>query len=1080
MGKKIVIGVFGLVVIILSAVLVVPHFINWNEYKSEIASQLKSATGRDISIAGEISMRIIPTPALTVGGITIANIAGAAHPEMVNLNTLQVRVALLPLLGGEVQIERVLLKNPTIHLEKLSNGQANWNFDPASSEKPQSPGTDTATTDAGTGGTNIKLDSFEISNATIVYIDSSAPRDKGEKAKEQRVEGLDLSLRADSLSGPFEGKGRAQVLGTQVSFDFFSGSIIKGRTIPVNLSLFMVGETRINASGAITGLGSDPHYKGKVEINTSNLAEFIDAVAGNASAPAQLGQPFSLGAMIDASADITKLDEMEITIGDDSSNRIAGSLSVGLKDGIQFALDLKAGKINLDQILSKINGSKFSKEPSIASSAPSVGAVSGPSDKKQETKIPTNISGKVTLNISQVTLKNKNISEVELKSNIANGVIGVERISAQLPGISTFKLDGSARAGDGGLVFNGKTSVVSSKPIELASWLGVSLNDDIAQRVRQISYQSNVALNSQSLTLSGINIALDRSRISGGITLALRDRLSFGASLEIDSLNLDSYFPQTPAAKPANDNKSANDAQSGTNDTIANVASVWSALRALNDFDANTKLKAGEITQGGNTYKNISFDGTLYAGQLEIRDARVGSFAGSATSLKGKFNGFGGIPEMSGVKVSLATNDVATLARQYGVASVPTKIGAAKINLGADGSLLKPKINLTAKAMDGEYGLAGTISLLPLSFGLDGHATLKHAKPAQVFSNLGLAYRPKGPLAGMDLGFDIKTDGKEHQISNISGTLDGTPMAGGVNVSTAGTKTAISAALQTGAIYIEHFMPAEGAAKTASISRDIYQPKRKLMPGVILASMNSPEKPVETAQASTSRANKRWSRENIDLSVLDTINADVTLVSSAVYYGKHKLDNADIHATVADGVLLVDRIKATAYGGPVSGSATVRARGLPTMEAKLNISALDVGGALMAASQQSGVKGLLDFNLGFNANGKSAAELVSSLNGAGGLDISSLAVKQSGGGNALSGVIGLVGAMNQLSIPQAGGKDALAAVNVGFDIKDGIASLGNASIASAMGQGNAKGSVDIAAWAMDISGMMTVEPHLVT
>ncbi|MDH3336006.1 MAG: AsmA family protein, partial [Rhodospirillaceae bacterium] len=747
----------------------------------------------------------------------------------ISLDALQVRIALLPLLGGELQVEHVLLKNPIINLEKLSNGQANWDFDPASPEKPQSSSANTATTDTGTGGTNIKLDSFEISNATIVYIDNSAPRDKGEKPNEQRVEGLDLSLRADSLSGPFEGKGSARVLGVQTSFDFSSGSIIEGRTIPVNLSLFTVGETRINASGAIVGLGGDVHYKGRVEINTSSLAEFINGVAADSLAPAQLGQPFSLGAMVDASADTTILDEMEITIGDDSSNRIAGSLSVGLKDGIQFALDLKAGKINLDQILVKADGGKSSKEPSIASSAPSAGAVSGLSDKKQKTTIPANISGKVTLNISQVTLKNKNISEVELKSNIANGVIGVERISAQLPGVSTLSLDGSARAGDGGLVFNGKTSVVSSKPVELASWVGVSLNDGIAQRVRQVSYKSNIALNSQSLTLSGINIALDRSRISGGITLALRDRLSFGASLEVDSLNLDSYFPQTPAAKPSNDNKSASTNKNNGNGTIANVASVWSALRALNDFDANTKLKAGEITQGGNTYKNISFDGTLYAGQLEIRDARVASFAGSAASLKGKFNGFGGIPEMSGVKVSLATNDVATLARQYGAGPVPEKIGAARINLGADGSLLKPKINLTAKAMDGEYGLAGTISLLPLSFGLDGHATLKHAKPAQVFSSLGLAYRPKGPLAGMDLGFDIKTDGKEHQISNISGTLDGTPMAGGVNVSTAGAKTAISAALQTGAIYIEHFMPAEGSAKTASLGRDIYKPKRKLI-----------------------------------------------------------------------------------------------------------------------------------------------------------------------------------------------------------------------------------------------------------
>lgn len=1082
-SKKFVIGILGIGAIVIFGAILAPNFINWNKYKSEITTQLKSATGRDITISGDLSVRVIPTPALTVGGIAIANIAGAANPEMVNLDTLQVRVALLPLLSGEVQVERVLLKNPIIHLEKLANGAVNWNFDSTSSEKsPSANASATAPTDASASGANIKLDSFEISNATVVYLDSSAPVEKGKKPKEQKVEGLDLSLRADSLSGPFEGKGKAQILGVPLSFDFSSGALIKGRTVPVNLSLFTMGETRIIASGALIGIGDDPRYKGKIEINSANLADVINSLTGNSTAPGQLAQAVSLGAMLEASAKAVKLDEMEITIGDNDANRVSGSLSVAMEEGIQFAADLKAGKIDLDKILKTKSTNKTSEpnEPSVIAGNPPESGTADAASENKGFEIPANISGKVLVKISQLVFKGENISDVNFNSNISAGVISLNRVSAELPGVTALNLSGSARAADGGFLFNGKTSVVSSNPKDMAGWLGVSLNDGIVQRMRQVSYQSNIALNSKSLTLSGINIELDRSRITGGVTLALRSRLSFGASLEIDSLNLDSYFAQTASNNTNVNNNSANNAKAQDSNAMADVASAWSALRALNDFDANAKLKAGEITQGGNTYKNISFDGTLFAGQLEIRDARVGSFAGSAASLKGKFNGFGGIPEMTGVGVSFATNDVATVARQYGVASVPAKIGAVKINASAAGSLLKPKINIAAKAMGGEYDASGDVSLLPFSFGFNGHGVLKHPKPAEVFSAIGLAYRPKGPLGGMDLGFDIKTDGKEHQISNISGTIDATSMTGGVNISTGGAKTGISAALQTGAIYIEHFMPAEGSAKTASLGHGIYKPKRNLMPGVILASMNSPEKPVELAQAPTSRANKRWSRENIDLSVLDTINADVTLVSSAVYYGKHKLDNADIHATVADGVLTADRIKATAYGGPVSGTAIIRSKGQPTMEAKLNISALDVGGALMAASNQAGVKGALDFNLGFNASGQSAAELVSNLNGNGGLDISGLDVKQAGKGNALSGVIGLVAAMNQLAIPQPGSKGGLAAVKVGFDIKDGVATLGNATIASAMGQGNANGSVDIAAWAMDVSGLMTVEPNLVT
>ena len=101
MGKKIAIGVLGVVVIILLGSFLVPHFINWNEYKAEIAAGVKSATGRDISIGGDLSVRILPTPALTVNDFSIANTDGATNPKMVKLDALQVRVSLLPLLSGE-------------------------------------------------------------------------------------------------------------------------------------------------------------------------------------------------------------------------------------------------------------------------------------------------------------------------------------------------------------------------------------------------------------------------------------------------------------------------------------------------------------------------------------------------------------------------------------------------------------------------------------------------------------------------------------------------------------------------------------------------------------------------------------------------------------------------------------------------------------------------------------------------------------------------------------------------------------------------------------------------------------------
>ena len=220
MGKKIIIGVLGVVVIILSGAFLTPHFINWNEYKTDIAAKVKSATGRNISIGGDLNVRILPTPALTVNNFSIANIAGATNPEMVKLDALQVRVALLPLLSGELQIERILLKNPIINIEKLADGRVSWDFNtsPTKQSSVTASTDNTASTDA-----DIRLDHFEISNATIVYIDSSTA-----KPSTQKIENLDAFLRAESISGPFAGNGKARFLGVPISFDVSSGLVIEG------------------------------------------------------------------------------------------------------------------------------------------------------------------------------------------------------------------------------------------------------------------------------------------------------------------------------------------------------------------------------------------------------------------------------------------------------------------------------------------------------------------------------------------------------------------------------------------------------------------------------------------------------------------------------------------------------------------------------------------------------------------------------------------------------------------------------------------------------------------------------------
>ena len=63
--NKLLVGFAVLVVVIVAALLIGPSFVNWNDHKAEIIAAVRDATGRELTIEGNISLKIIPAPALS-------------------------------------------------------------------------------------------------------------------------------------------------------------------------------------------------------------------------------------------------------------------------------------------------------------------------------------------------------------------------------------------------------------------------------------------------------------------------------------------------------------------------------------------------------------------------------------------------------------------------------------------------------------------------------------------------------------------------------------------------------------------------------------------------------------------------------------------------------------------------------------------------------------------------------------------------------------------------------------------------------------------------------------------------------
>lgn len=140
--------------------------------------------------------------------------------------------------------------------------------------------------------------------------------------------------------------------------------------------------------------------------------------------------------------------------------------------------------------------------------------------------------------------------------------------------------------------------------------------------------------------------------------------------------------------------------------------------------------------------------------------------------------------------------------------------------------------------------------------------------------------------------------------------------------------------------------------------------------------------PAEAAPATT---NTGWSNEPIDLSGLRSANADVVLSANEVTSGKVKLGNTSFHLLLNGGVLNVNDIVTSLYGGAAEGNVKADANG--NIGANLAAKGIQVEPLMTALSGKSRLAGATDLSLNVTASGKSQRAIVSSLAGKASLNV---------------------------------------------------------------------------------------------
>ena len=119
-------AVFIFILVVTAYVILISY--DYNKLKPRITQAVKDATGRELTLGGDIELAIGLSPSLVVADVMLANAPWGSQPQMMKAEKLQVRVHLLPLLFEDVEFDRIRLAGVEVLLETEATGKGNWEF----------------------------------------------------------------------------------------------------------------------------------------------------------------------------------------------------------------------------------------------------------------------------------------------------------------------------------------------------------------------------------------------------------------------------------------------------------------------------------------------------------------------------------------------------------------------------------------------------------------------------------------------------------------------------------------------------------------------------------------------------------------------------------------------------------------------------------------------------------------------------------------------------------------------------------------------------------------------------------------
>ena len=1073
--KRLAAGLLAVIVIVPAIALLAPALVDLNDFKPDIARKVEAATGYRLAIAGDIEGRILPSPGAVLRGIRLASRDGDPGAGTATLDSLEIDLALLPLLIGEIHIRGVTLVKPALAIERSAEGGTDLGFAIAW-PRP---------------GPAVPIDRIAIVGGTVSYRDAPG----GDAI---RLETIDAAFSAPSPKGPLSGTGEFHLRGTAIGFAVTVAAPAGDGTAA------LAGEMRIGGSDATLGFrgrvgapAGGPRARGRLRVAGGRFGELLDVIARIGGVPRDglpdLEGPYSLTASIDAGTRDFALDDLVFELGESAASGAVGA-AFGARTELSVALSVnRLDGDGLVAALAREAARDGSRTPATG------GRAWAPAFA-----LPDDLAASVAVAVEALHYRDHVVRRAALEATLEDGAVRVGRLVGALPGGSDLAVDGVLTAIDRAPLFEGRVRVESDNMRALLDWLAIDSGGIAVDRLRKLALSSRLRLTREVVQLRDADLTLDSTRWRGGAAYALGARPSFSIDATLDRLNVDTYLPQ-PAAAAAG-------------------ADTPPPLAILESFDANLKLVAESLTYDGLAVQGLAADLSLRDGELAVRELAIAAAAGVAATASGRAHGFaaepivatefdlrvvnparlaraldierpaiarlgevaargslagtarsltldatletealravvsgrvagaGGEREASAPAVDLAVDiaspDLAAFLRRLDPTLDPALKGRVEMAGTVKGTAERLAVDFAANAAGARAAAAGSIATAD-GFDYDLRVALSHPDLAALLADVGVDYRPAAPELGVTVDAALSGRAGKVRVRGLDASVGPARLSGDIALSLAGERPRVEADLRGGEIPVGLLLPRGAPAER------------------------------QAGAAAARPGAGRWSRAQVDLGFARAVDGTIRLAPQAISWGAYRVDEPRLELVLSDGVVAIDPLSGGLFGGELRLAARVDAGVTPRLGLELDLSDADLAAALAAAAGIDVASGRFDLAGRFTALGSSQEEMLATLAGEGavtarrgsvaGIDLGALdrELERRGG----------VGDEGLPAVALGGGATSFESAGASFGVAGGVVVVADARARLDAARATARARIDLPRWRLDLESRFRLAGH---